>query len=431
MPAMICSLVATQQAPQFAGRKTTRVFCSLQFFLTNLVLLIGILSHAENVSVLAATNRASDELLARIPEVFKLASVQYQGLLATIKGDTNLPRTFENGKLKMVPSQDWTSGFFPGSLWFLYEYTGDVKWRAAARDYTGRLESIQSFRGNHDVGFMLGSSYGNGFRLTADLAYRDILIRGARSLSTRFNPQVGLIRSWDFGRWKYPVIIDNMMNLELLIWAAKETGESNLWDIAIRHAEKTLTNHFRADGSCFHLVDYNPTNGLVLKRQTVQGAANTSAWARGQAWALYGYTMMYRETRRPEFLEQAERVARFILNDPHLPADNIPYWDFDAPNIPDAPRDASAAAVMASAFIELGCLGHGEIAGRCLQLARQQLLSLSSPTYLAKPGENGGFLLRHSLGNFPAHSEIDVPLNYADYYFLQAMLRYHNQYLKQ
>ena len=372
----------------------------------------------------------TDELLLRIPEVFKFAAVQYQGLLASIQHETNLPRTFEHGALKLVPARDWTSGFFPGSLWLLYEYTHDPHWLSAARDFTGRLKSLQDFRGTHDLGFMLGCSYGNGFRLTGDPDYRAVLIQGARSLSTRFNPRVGLIRSWDFCRWQYPVIIDNMMNLELLIWAGHAMGDSNLCEIAIQHADKTLQNHFRPDGSCFHLVDYNLTNGAVLQQQTVQGAADSSAWARGQAWALYGYTTMYQETRRPEFLEQAEQVARFIMSHPRLPTDKITYWDFDASDIPNAPRDASAAAVMASAFIELSTLEHGDFARACEQMARQQLISLSSSNYLSKPDQNGGFLIRHSVGNFPAKSEIDVPLNYADYYLLEALLRYQKYPLK-
>lgn len=385
-----------------------------------------VVSSAANVSKMSPDNSSPDELLVRIPGIFKFAAVQYQGLLADIRNETNLPATFEHGKLKLVPPRDWTSGFFPGSLWLLYEYTRDPQWLAAARDYTERLESLKDFRGTHDLGFMLNCSYGNGFRLTDDPAYRVVLIQGARSLSTRFNPRVGLIRSWDFGRWQYPVIIDNMMNLELLTWAGHATGDSNLCDIAVRHADKTLRNHFRPDGSCFHLVDYNATNGAVLRRQTVQGAADTSAWARGQAWALYGYTMMYRETRRPEFLAQAGRVARFIMNNPRLPANKIPYWDFDAPDIPNAPRDASAAAVMASALIELSGYEKGDFGRQCEALARQQLMSLSSPAYLAGAEQNGGFLLKHSVGNFPAKSEIDVPLNYADYYFLEALFRYQN-----
>jgi len=215
-----------------------------------------------------------------------------------------------------------------------------------------------------------------------------------------------------------------MMNLELLTWAAREADEPKLREIAISHADKTLQNHFRLDASSFHVVDYDPTNGAVIAKKTYQGAADTSAWARGQAWALYGYTMMYRETRRPEYLAQAGKIARFVINHPRLPDDKIPHWDFDAPGIPDALRDASAAAIMASALIELSDYTEPEFSRQCLNLAEQQLLSLSSPAYLAKPGENGGFLLRHCVGSKPRNSEVDVPLIYADYYFLEALLRY-------
>jgi uncharacterized protein YyaL (SSP411 family) len=220
-----------------------------------------------------------------------------------------------------------------------------------------------------------------------------------------------------------------MMNLELLTWAAREASEPHLRDIAVSHADNTLKNHFRPDASTWHVVDYNPTNGAVIGKQTYQGAADTSTWARGQAWALYGYTMMYRETRRPEYLAQAGKAARFLMNHPRLPEDKIPYWDFDAPEIPNAPRDASAAAIMASALIELSEYTEPELGRQCLDLARQQLLSLSSPAYLAKLDENGGFLLRHCVGFMPKHSEVDVPLNYADYYFLEALLRYRNHEL--
>lgn len=365
-----------------------------------------------------------DELLQQIPDNFAFAAQQYERLLASVQNDPKLPRTFEKGKVVTATPEDWTSGFFPGSLWFLYEYTNDPKWLAAATNYTERLERIKNFRGHHDVGFMLGCSYGQGWRLTKNPAYRDVLVQGARSLATRYKPEVGLIRSWDFGTWKYPVIVDNMMNLELLTFAARETGDQRLRDIALSHADRTLTNHFRPDHSSFHVVDYDPADGTVLGRMTRQGAADPSAWARGQAWGLYGYTAMYRETRNPAYLAQATNIANFILNHPRLPADKIPYWDFDAPNIPDAPRDASAAAIMSSALIELSGFV-GKAAGRAyLDLARQQLLSLSSPAYRAQPGADGNFLLMHSVGSHPEHREIDVPLNYADYYFLEALLRY-------
>ncbi len=384
------------------------------------------------VPLLAGTTnyRAADELLSRIPATFTSAARQYEFLLESLQGQTNFPRTVVDGKVKLVATKDWTSGFFPGSLWYLYELTGKASWKTAAQDYTARLESIKNYGGSHDVGFMLNCSYGNGYRLMRDPHYREVLIQGARTLSTRFKPEVGLIRSWDHGKWQYPVIIDNMMNLELLTWAARETSEPRLRDVALSHADKTLKNHFRSDASSWHVVDYNPTNGAVIAKRTAQGAADTSAWARGQAWALYGYTMMYRETRRPEYLAQAGKVAGFLMNHPRLPADKIPYWDFDAPGIPDAPRDASAAAIMASALIELSDYAEPELGRQYLDVARQQLLSLSSPAYLAKRGENGGFLLRRCVGNMPKKSEVDVPLNYADYYFLEALLRYRNHELR-
>ena len=390
-----------------------------------LAFLLSVLS----VSAQTSERRASDELLACIPQTFAFATSQYQFLLESLKGATNLPRTFVDGKVKTVAPKDWTSGFFPGALWYLYEYSRDPKWLADATNYTERLESIKDYRGSHDVGFILNCSYGNGYRLTQNPAYRELMLQGAQSLATRFSTNVGMIRSWDHKGWSYPVIVDNMMNLEFLMWAAREGNDARLRAIAVAHADKTLKNHFRPDFSSYHVVDFNPTNGVVLARKTHQGAADGSAWARGQAWGLYGFTMMFRETANPLYLAQATNIANFILNHPRLPADKIPYWDFDAPNIPDAPRDASAASVMSSALVELSGMVTGESSRRYLSLARQQLLSLSSPAYRAKLGENGNFILMHSTGNLPAKSEVDVPLNYADYYYLEALLRYGNHML--
>jgi uncharacterized protein YyaL (SSP411 family) len=358
-------------------------------------------------------------------EQFSFAPRQYAGLLKRMDGDaTREPRTFEHGKFVAVPPRDWTSGFFPGSLWLIYENNGGAIWRDAAENFTKRLEAIQHFTAHHDVGFMLGCSYGEGLRITGKPAYRAVLVEGARSLSTRFNPKVGLIRSWDAKEWAYPVIVDNMMNLELLWFAYKETGETSFRDIAIAHADKTLKNHFRPDGSSFHLVDYDPASGDVIKKQTVQGAADSSAWARGQAWALYGFSTMARLTGDARYREQARKIATFILNHPNLPSDGVPYWDFNAPHIPDSPRDASAAAIMACGFLELSDEVPAEEAARYRALAEKQLRSLASPAYRAALNENGHFLLMHCVGHKPAGSEVDVPLNYADYYFLKALSRY-------
>ncbi|MFM1988261.1 MAG: hypothetical protein RJA99_1218 [Pseudomonadota bacterium] len=359
-----------------------------------------------------------------VEEILRFAAQQYPVLLGGLPDATRLPRTVARGEPVRVPREDWTSGFFPGVLWLLHEATGLDRWRDEARRFTRTLEPLQSWRGDHDVGFMLGCSVGNGLRLTGDRAYRDVLVNGARSLATRFDPRVGMIRSWDHGQWAYPVIVDTMMNLELLALGAQLSADAGLLEIAIRHADATLAHHCRPDGGTVHLVDLDPVIGAVRQKRTVQGAADGSTWARGQAWGVYGFTMMYRETGLSRYLAQAERMARFVLEHPRLPADGIPYWDYDAPGIPGALRDASAAAITASALIELApMLSDGALSGRLLRLARTQLRTLASPPYRSAPGGNGGFLLGHSVGALPLGSEIDVPLIYADYYFLEGVLR--------
>lgn len=339
------------------------------------------------------------------------------------KGIPVSPRTLTaDGKLVLVPSKDWTSGFFPGVMWFLYEFTGDKKWEEQARTFTAQLEKEKLNSGTHDMGFKIYCSYGNGYRLTNDAAYKDIIIQSAKTLSTRFNPKVGCIRSWDHNadKWQFPVIIDNMMNLELLFAATRLTGDSSFYKIAVSHANTTMKNHFRPDYSSYHVIDYDPATGNVLHKHTHQGYAHESAWARGQAWGVYGYTMCYRETKNPKYLEQAEKIAAFILNNPRLPKDLVPYWDFDAPNIPNEPHDASAAAVIASAFYELS--QYSAKGNYYLKLADQITNNLTKH-YRSPIGQNRGFILIHSTGSKPMNSEVDVPLNYADYYYLEALLR--------
>jgi rhamnogalacturonyl hydrolase YesR len=384
---------------------------------------------AMNLALLGATASRAEQPAPSMNDVareqFAFAAQQYSGLLKRMDGDaTRQPRTWEKGKFRAVSARDWTSGFFPGSLWLIYEQTGEAGMRNAAEDFSGRVKEIQHFTGHHDVGFMLGCSYGEGLRITGEEAYRAILVQGARSLATRYDEKVGLIRSWDAKEWKYPVIVDNMMNLELLWHAYKQTGEPLFREIAMSHADKTLANHFRPDGSSFHLLDYDPKTGDVIKRQTVQGAADDSAWARGQAWGLYGFATMARLTGEARYLERARQIAAFVMNHPRLPEDAVPYWDFDAPEIPNAPRDASAAAIMAGGLLELSDHVPAEEASRYRAFAEKQLRSLASPAYRATLNENGNFLLMHCVGHKPAGSEIDVPLNYADYYFLKALSRY-------
>lgn len=351
-----------------------------------------------------------------------------------IQQDSKLPRTIgKDGKFVTSDSRWWTSGFFPGVLWYLYEGTGDDSMKHYAEQFTQRVEREQFTTDNHDVGFMLYCSFGNGLRLTGNEAYKKVLLQGSESLCTRFRPKVGCIRSWDWNQkvWQYPVIIDNMMNLEMLMWASRNSTDAKFATIAKSHADVTMKHHFRPDYSCYHVISYDSITGLPEKKNTCQGYAHESSWARGQAWALYGYTMMYRETKKKEYLQHAIHVARFIMNHPRLPEDKVPYWDFDAPKIPNELRDASSAAIMASAFIELSQYTGKKESKQYLAIAGKQLQALSSPEYLAEPGTNCNFILKHSVGALPGKSEVDVPLTYADYYYVEALVRYKKLILKE
>lgn len=355
---------------------------------------------------------------------------QYSLMLQQIgrEGKVRIPKTIDKlGRMVYIPIDDWCSGFFPGSLCYLYQLTNDKSWLLQSRRFTEALDSIQYLTWHHDVGFMIGSSYLNIYRLSPNKAYKKAIIQTAKSLCTRFRKKAGVIQSWNVDRgwqskrgWTCPVIIDNMMNLELLFEATRLSGDSTYWKVAVSHANKTLENQFRKDGSCYHVVDYDPNNGAVLHRQTAQGYADNSAWARGQAWAVYGYTVCYRYTHDRKYLDQAVKTLNFVMQNPNLPEDLIPYWDFDAPNIPNEPRDVSSAACIASALYEMNNYlpdnGYTSLADRIIR-------SLSSPEYRAPLGKNGCFLLMHSVGSIPHNNEIDVPLNYADYYFLEALTR--------
>lgn len=381
---------------------------------------------AATVVTSAAGSPASDFINENVAH----AANQYRGHLDTIDsiGHFVNPRTtLPDGNIWYVPVDDWCSGFFPGSLWYLGELTGNQDWSRRAADYTETLDSAQYLTWHHDVGFIIGSSYLNGYRLGGKEQYAPVVVNAAKSLATRFRPGAGVIQSWNVDKgwqsergWACPVIIDNMMNLEIMFEATRLTGDSTFYDIAVSHANTTMAHHFRPDFSCYHVVDYDPATGDVRHRQTAQGYADESSWARGQAWALYGYTMCYRYTGDPNYIYQAIKVCDMIFSTPSMPDDLVPYWDYNAPNIPSEPRDASAAACTASALYELSTY----LPGRGYkELADKVVASLSSPAYRAATGENNHFLLMHSVGSIPHGHEIDVPINYADYYYLEALLR--------
>jgi Highly conserved protein containing a thioredoxin domain len=363
----------------------------------------------------------------------KYCSVQTNRTLKELKGDsainyTMMPRNIMDSasvwNCRKASKDEWTSGFWPGVLWYDYEFTGDGKIKTEAEKFTrslGFLSHTPAY--DHDLGFLIFTSYGNAYRLTGNPAYKKVILDTADTLATLFNPKVGTILSWPRevkGKgWPHNTIIDNMINLELLFWAAKNGENKTLYDIAVSHANKTMKCHFKPDYSCYHVVVYDTITGNCIKGITHQGYSDKSMWARGQGWAIYGFTVCYRETHDAKYLEFVQKLADAYLK--RLPEDYIPYWDFDAPDIPKAPRDASAAAVVASGLLELSTYLNNEKGQRYKQAAIEMLKSLSTPAY--QSGEAKPSFLLHSTGHYPNKSEIDASIIYADYYYIEALLR--------
>lgn len=380
---------------------------------------------AATMMALPAFSQTRQQPLSQVIDQALQNAVQQYKYMATQVPPDVMPKTYYPvKKLETSNTGWWTSGFYPGSLLYLYEYSKDTALLNEAMRRLALLEKEQYNKGTHDLGFMMFCSFGHANRLAPSEKYDKILVNSAQSLSTRFNPTVASIRSWDSRPWKWPVIIDNMMNLELLFWATQHTGDSSFYKLAVTHANTTLRNHYRPDYSSWHVVDYDESTGNVLAKKTAQGFSDSSAWARGQSWGLYGYTVMYRITKDTKYLTHATRVADFLLSHPNLPADKIPYWDYNSIDIPATYRDASAAAIMASALVELSTYAGKKKGAAYLQRAEEIIRALSTPVYTARPKQNAGFLLKHSVGNIPGNSEIDTPLTYADYYYIEAMMRY-------
>jgi len=374
------------------------------------------------LTITTASSLVAQTLEARVDHALRFARSQLLQTVRELEVTHLYPRsTLPDGNWRLVGPEDWTSGFFPGLLWYLYEQSADTALERAARRWTEGLEEQKFNSTTHDLGFMLFCSFGNGYRITQDERYRRVLLASAKTLGSRFNRHVGCIKSWDWSsEWECPVIIDNMMNLELLFWAARNGGGDSLRLIAVSHAAKTVENHIRSDGSTVHVVNFDSTSGRVIAKLTHQGASASSTWARGQAWALYGFTVCYRETGEERFLEAAERVADYFVG--HLPEDGVPYWDFTTEEIPHTEKDASAAAIAASGLLELASLA-GERRDAYRTAAERILYSLAAPPYLAEKTPSRG-ILNHGVADRTRQIEVDVSLIYADYYALEAMLRW-------
>ncbi|WP_405398698.1 glycoside hydrolase family 88 protein [Maribacter sp. Asnod2-G09] len=366
-------------------------------------------------------NKSSEIYIVSADSVLQ---IRYQKLLDYPIDSLEFPRSYntKTQEIFKVASNDWTSGFYPGNLWQLYKLTGDEAFKTKAIAWTAFMEKEKTNGSTHDMGFKMYCSFGEGYEITENEKYKEVIIESATTLATRYNEKVGSLRSWDFNSdiWEFPVIIDNMMNLELLFEATKISGDSTFHKIAVEHANTTLKNHFRQDNSRVHVVVYDTISGAVKDKVTHQGFNDDSAWARGQAWGIYGFTMCYRYTENVLYLEQAEKSALFYLNHDNLPEDGIPYWDFNDPKIPNVVKDVSAATITASALVELSSYTNDT---SYLDYADKVLNTLKSDEYVLSSEIEAPFILDHSTGNWPKNDEMDEPIVYGDYYFLELMLR--------
>ncbi len=327
---------------------------------------------------------------------------------------------------RKATAEEWCSGFWPGILWMTYSYTKDANIRTQAELYSFPIQKIvERPVYDHDLGFLTFCSIGKGYEQTGSVEYKRLIFDAADSLATLFNPKVGTMLSWPREvkkqGWPHNTIMDNMINLETLFWASKNGGNPLLYDLAVAHATTTMKHHFRPDGSAYHVAVYDTITGNFIKGVTHQGYSDKSMWSRGQSWAIYGYTMVYRYTHDKVFLDFAQKVTDVYLTRLQETSDDlIPKWDMDDPD-KKASKDASAACVVADALMELSGYVGGAKGAAYRKTALEMLAQLSTPRY--QSGKRNVAFLMHSTGHHPAGSEIDASIIYADYYYLEALLR--------
>lgn len=380
---------------------------------------------AHGTVALNAGNRPLDPELSRL---FEFAGIQLSNLVLEVARTNQYPRaTRTNGTWVTYPVgiYNWVSGFFPGSLWYFYEQSGDARYRIWAENWMAGIAPMQYATQVDDVGFMINPSFGAAYRIVGNPDWRAVVLQTAASFAMRYNGAARVLSTWGaVTNQPFDVFLDTLMNLEVLFHAHRLGGTPDFFTFARNHAEQTMLHHVRADGSTYHIVRYDGKTGAVLSRGTFAGASDESTWARGQAWAIHGFTMAHRETGDPRFLDTAQRAADYYLA--NLPADSVPYWDFQAPGIPNAPRDSSAAAITLSGLLELSQRVTNAVdSARYWQAARRILDSLGSTNYLAHGTPTTAILL-HGVGEPPhlPNPEVDVSLIYGDYYFLEALRRY-------
>ena len=387
-------------------RFSLSIFISFFFF--------GSCTNDDNIQTL--TENSLDYCISQTKRTLVELQSSETGVIDYTMMPRNIMDSLSTWHCRKASKEEWCAGFWPGILWYGYEYSKDENILEHAKQFTKSLEFLSNIPAyDHDLGFLVFCSYGNGYRLTNNPEYKDVILRTADTLATLYNPNVGTLLSWprecEPRNWPHNTIMDNMINLEMLFWAAKNGENKALYDIAITHADKTMECHFRGDYTSYHVAVYDTITGDLIKGVTHQGYDDSSMWARGQAWAIYGYTVVYRETKDPKYLDFVQKVTDVFIS--KLPDDKIPYWDFNDPNIPNSPRDASAAAIVASALIELSDYVPNKQSSIYLNTAKEMLYALSSDKYSC--GDDKPAFLNHSTGHMPAGSEIDASIIYADY----------------
>lgn len=367
---------------------------------------------------------------AKVDDALNFAQKQLKRTIAELNNDsTKFPhavRADKDSSWITTSSSAWGCGYFPGMMWYMYEITGDEFWKKNANRWTLGVEKEKYNKGAQDLGFMITSSFGNAYRLTKNKHYGEVLLETGEHFANRYNSVVGCTRSWgpNEDNKQFQVIIDNMVGTELLFTGAKIGGKKDWFDMAIKHAEKTMKNHLRSDGSTYHVVNYDPVTGVVIGKRSAQGYALESRWARGQAWAIHGFTTTARETSEGRFLQTAQKVADYFIN--NLPENYIPYWDFHAPNIPDEKRDTSAASIAASGLFELSTLVEDDKAKqKYFDSACKILNSLCSPPYLSEGTDTPAILLEMIETRYDARDpSVKLSCIWGDYFFVEAIVRY-------
>lgn len=369
---------------------------------------------------------SANELDSLVDNAIKISLIKLENSVVDVADSTLFP-TYATEELvwKLKGSDDWTSGFYPGCLWYAYELSGNEKFEKWARQWTASIEHEKFNMETHDLGFRFMCTFANGLRLGNNSEYddyKDIILTAASSLSKRYNRKIKCLSSnWDMLEIEnsFPVVIDIMANLNILFWAAENGGTKYYKDYALNHARKTYRDFVRSDGGTYHIVRYNKENAEIINKGTLQGDGDETTWSRGHAWMVYGLVETYAYTGEKDILNMAIKMSDYFIE--HLPDDQVSIWDFQSEI---DYRDVSASSIVTSALFRLANQVEGkDLKEKYSAQAAGMLTSLCKPPYFIE-NINSNCILDHSVQYLPINSNVDVPAIFADYYFLEALVRY-------